>query len=87
MLTGGAPQCFAPQLIVLRVITGRAWTRDKSAATSTGLEFTNTAASDKSDLAFGDDDARAAKQLELRLETKRSNPSSTDVDVVVVEVV
>ncbi|KAI0327474.1 hypothetical protein GY45DRAFT_1338797 [Cubamyces sp. BRFM 1775] len=78
-------------MIVLRVISGRAWTRrDRSTLTSTGLEFTNTAAA-KSDggdsglAPFGGD--RAEKQHELRLETKQSNPSSTDVAVRVVEVV
>ena len=36
-----ALQCFAPQLIVLRVITGRAWTRDPSTMFGTRLEFSD----------------------------------------------
>ena len=51
-----ALQCFAPQLIVLRVITGRAWTRDPSTMFGVGtrLEFTDRSTtrvggSDKSD--------------------------------------
>ncbi|KAH9934013.1 uncharacterized protein BXZ73DRAFT_100853 [Epithele typhae] len=32
--------CLAPQLIVLRVMSGRAWTREKSSMVGTKLEFT-----------------------------------------------
>ena len=35
-----AAQCFAPQLIVLRVMSGRAWTRDVSSMLDSRLEFT-----------------------------------------------
>ncbi|KAI0755631.1 hypothetical protein C8Q74DRAFT_1304738 [Fomes fomentarius] len=33
--------CLAPQLIVLRVVSGRAWTRDRSSIQTTKLEFTD----------------------------------------------
>ncbi|KAI0652797.1 hypothetical protein C8Q70DRAFT_914352 [Cubamyces menziesii] len=100
--------CVAPQMIVLRVISGRAWTRDRAATlTSTGLEFTHTAKSDAtvdsdSSLRSPDEEkdeersrrhhhqlqhGASAKQLELRLETKRSDLSSTDVVIDVVEIV
>ena len=34
-------QCIAPQLVVLRVVAGRAWTREKTSMIQSKLEFTD----------------------------------------------
>ena len=35
------PQCLSPQMIILRVLMGRAWTKD-SLTTGTGISFPTT---------------------------------------------
>ena len=41
MLMIGVIQCIAPQLVVLRVVAGRAWTREKTSMIQSKLEFTD----------------------------------------------
>ena len=36
----GLLQCISPQLVVVRVVAGRAWTRDTSTMSRSKLEFT-----------------------------------------------
>ncbi|OJT11895.1 hypothetical protein TRAPUB_11541 [Trametes pubescens] len=67
--------CIAPQMIILRVVRGRAWTRNTSAMTSTNLEFTHSAqAATATQLEF---DA-ADKHAEF-VATQQSNASTVDV--------
>ena len=40
MIFLGLLQCISPQLVVLRVVAGRAWTRDTSTMSRSKLEFT-----------------------------------------------
>ncbi|KAI9066056.1 hypothetical protein FKP32DRAFT_1674315 [Trametes sanguinea] len=66
--------CIAPQMIILRVVSGRAWTRDKSAMTGTNIEFTKTAHGTNSDLGLGDESPiKESPGLSL---TKQSNAST-----------
>lgn len=45
-------QCISPQMIVLRVLMGRAWSRDAATRTRTSMHF-NTPAGDSSMLTSG----------------------------------
>ncbi|KAI0668278.1 hypothetical protein C8Q78DRAFT_980799 [Trametes maxima] len=76
--------CIAPQMIILRVVTGRAWTRDKSAMTGTNLEFTKTAQGHTTGTTmtqYGDESL--TKHAELSVTTKQSNTSSVRLEEVV----
>ncbi|KAI0354390.1 hypothetical protein OH77DRAFT_1425957 [Trametes cingulata] len=68
--------CIAPQMIILRVVAGRAWTRDKSAMTATNLEFTKSGDGSATRVdSFGE--SRFTKHSELT--SKHSNPSMIEV--------
>ena len=41
LMIPGRMQCIAPQLVVLRVVAGRAWTREKTSMIQSKLEFTD----------------------------------------------
>ncbi|KAH9850923.1 hypothetical protein C2E23DRAFT_734006 [Lenzites betulinus] len=72
--------CIAPQMIILRVVAGRAWTRDRSTMTSTNLEFTKTAQNaTETRLEFGIDESNgSAKHAEL-VSTQNSTSSTVDI--------
>ncbi|KAI0773184.1 hypothetical protein BD413DRAFT_314484 [Trametes elegans] len=72
--------CIAPQMIILRVITGRGWTRDRSAMTGTDLEFTKTAhATTTGHIEFSGESVE--KHMELVITETRSSPSGSEVDI------
>lgn len=71
-------QCFAPQLIVLRVVSGRAWTRDKSSmfGQDTRLEFTG-----RSTTRIDAEESEKEKVSHIMV-SSASNSSSDRVEVV-----
>ncbi|KAI0821783.1 hypothetical protein BC628DRAFT_1464255 [Trametes gibbosa] len=71
--------CIAPQMIILRVVVGRAWTRERSAMTSTNLEFTKSAQNaTETRLEFGADESNAVKHSGF-VTTQQSDSSTVDV--------
>ncbi|CDO73848.1 hypothetical protein BN946_scf185016.g5 [Trametes cinnabarina] len=67
--------CIAPLMIVLRVVSGRAWTRDRSTMTSTNIAFSNTAHRTNSELDLGDESPTKESGGNDEL-TKQSNAST-----------
>lgn len=73
-------QCIAPQMIILRVVRGRAWTRNTSAMTDTNLEFTRSAqAATETQLGFGASTEDVEGKHAEFVATQRSNASTVDV--------
>lgn len=74
-------QCIAPQMIILRVVRGRAWTRNTSSAmTDTNLDFTKSAqAATETQLEFGASTEDVERKHAEFVTTQQSNASTVDV--------
>ncbi|KAL1943618.1 hypothetical protein VTO73DRAFT_4063 [Trametes versicolor] len=72
--------CIAPQMIILRVVRGRAWTRNTSAVTDTNLEFTKSAqAATETQLEFGASTEDVERKHAEFVATQQSNASTVEV--------
>lgn len=67
-------------MIILRVVRGRAWTRNTSVATNTNLEFTKSAqAATETQLEFGASTEDVERKHAEFVATQQSNASTVEV--------